>query len=106
VLIPVLVPLAITGVVALALRSRRAGAGARHGQIAWAAVALLVVFAAFAILSIGGFVIPVALLLGRATMLTTPRKATPRQPTPREAVPPETAPADATPTRKSLWASY
>jgi hypothetical protein len=100
VLIPVLVPLMITGVVALALRSRRAGAGARHSQIAWAAIGLLVAFAAFSILSIGGFAIPVALLLGRATMLTTPRKAPPPETVPRETAPPEPPPA-----RKSLWAS-
>ncbi len=74
VLIPVLIPLVITGVVALALRRKRAGAGAsaRPGRIAWTAVGLLAAFALFSILSIGGFVIPVALLLAGATKLSAP----------------------------------
>jgi hypothetical protein len=84
--------------VALALRQRRAGAGARHGQIAWAAVGLLVVFSLLSILSIGGFVLPVALLLGRAAMLTRPRDAPPREATPEPTAPP------APPAPKSLWA--
>jgi hypothetical protein len=74
VLIPVVVPLVITGVVALALRRKRAGAGAgagtRAGRIAWAAIALLTAFALFSILSIGGFVLPVAIVLACAARLS------------------------------------
>jgi hypothetical protein len=72
VLIPVAVPLVITGVVALALRRKRAGAeaGTRHGRIAWAAIALLTAFALFSILSIGGFVLPVAIVLACAARLS------------------------------------
>jgi hypothetical protein len=104
VLIPVLVPLVITGGVALALRRRRAGAGVRHSQIAWASVGLLVVFSLLSILSIGGFVLPVALLLGRATMLTRPRDAPPGETTPARTAPAPTPPPDAPPAPKSLWA--
>jgi uncharacterized membrane protein YhaH (DUF805 family) len=72
VLIPIGVPLVITVVVALALRRKRAHSPALSGRIAWAAVALLAAFAAFSILSIGGFVIPVAVALAAAARLTSP----------------------------------
>jgi hypothetical protein len=70
VLIPAAIPLLLCGVVMLALRRSRAGAGARGRRIAWAAVGFLAAFGLFSILSIGGFVLPVALLLGGAVLLT------------------------------------
>jgi hypothetical protein len=73
VLIPVAVPLVITGVVALALRGRRRARpdGAQRSRwVAWAGVALLTAFALLSILSIGGFVLPVAILLACATGLS------------------------------------
>jgi hypothetical protein len=72
VLIPCAVPLVLCAAVWLALLRKRSGAGPRSGYVAWAGVGLLGVFALLSILSIGGFVIPVVLLLGRAVALTTP----------------------------------
>lgn len=72
VLIPCAVPLVLCAVAWLALVRKRTGASPRSGYIAWAAVALMGVFALLSILSIGGFVIPAVLLLGRAVALTTP----------------------------------
>jgi hypothetical protein len=73
VLIPVAMPLVITGVVALALRRHRRGRpdGAHHSRrVAWAGITLLTAFALLSILSIGGFVLPVAILLACATRLS------------------------------------
>jgi hypothetical protein len=75
VLIPVAVPLAVTGAVALILRRKRAGEDRRGGRVAWIAIGLLVVLGLVLILSIGGLVIPVALLLARALTLTSPEPA-------------------------------
>ncbi len=72
VLIPTAVPLVVCGVVALALRRKRA---AGDGRIAWLAVGLLGVFALISILSIGAVVLPTVLLLARAVMLTGANRA-------------------------------
>jgi hypothetical protein len=74
VLIPVAVPLAVTGVVALALRRMRAGADGHSGPLPWAAIVALAALGLVLILSIGGLMIPVALALARAVTLTSPAR--------------------------------
>lgn len=75
VLVPVAVPLVICGVVALALRRRRSGTGQRSSLVAWSAVGLLAAFGLYTILSIGAFIIPVALLLAGGIALTPAARA-------------------------------
>lgn len=74
VLIPVAVPALICTVVGLALRRKCLRGGRRSGTVAWVGVGLLAVFALLSGLSIGIFVVPVALLLGWAAA-TTPAPA-------------------------------
>jgi hypothetical protein len=88
VLIPVVIPAVTSLVVILSLRRRRT-TGERWTEIvAWTAVGLLAVVALLGILSIGAFMIPVAVLLalsirlvpppqrGRSTRPTAPARAT------------------------------
>jgi hypothetical protein len=72
VLIPAVIPLLFCGVVWLALRRKRAGEDQLATRGAWLAIALLGAFGLLAILSIGGLVIPVVILLARAVVLTSP----------------------------------
>jgi len=72
VLIPVGIPAVISAAVWLALWRRCTRGGAVSGVIAWTCVALLAVFCLIALASIGLFVIPVAVLLACATLVTTP----------------------------------
>jgi hypothetical protein len=68
------VPLAVTGVVALALRRMRAGADGHSGRLAWSAIVALAALGLVLILSIGGLMIPVALALARGIRLTSPAR--------------------------------
>jgi hypothetical protein len=70
VLVPVAAPAAVTALVWLALH-RKCSRGSRGGAVmASVLVALLAAFCLLAALTIGVFVLPVALLLGVATTLT------------------------------------
>jgi hypothetical protein len=64
------VPAVVTLVVWVALWRRCSRGGRPSGYLAWAAVAALALFCLLAILSIGIFVAPVAVLLGFAVSLT------------------------------------
>jgi hypothetical protein len=77
VLIPAVIPLLLCGVVWLGLRRERARGDGLGARVGWVAISLLVIFALLAILSIGGFVIPAAILLARAVALTTPPPPSP-----------------------------
>jgi hypothetical protein len=98
VLIPTAIPLLFCAAVWLALRRKRGGDDKLGGRVAWLAIALLCVFALLAILSIGGFVIPVVVLLARAAMLTSPPPS-PAAPSPAAAAPTAPDPAPRVP----LW---
>jgi fatty acid desaturase len=89
VLIPVAVPLVVCGVVALALRRKRALGSAHGGRVAWAAIGLLGVFTLLSIPSIGLVIIPVVILLARAVTLSAP---------PADEAPAPVSPAAAAPT--------
>jgi hypothetical protein len=71
VLIPVGIPAVISAAVWLALWRRCTRGGAVSGVVAWTCVSLLGVFCLIALASIGLFVIPVAVLLACATLVTT-----------------------------------
>lgn len=70
VLLPVVVPAVISVVVWLALWRKCSRGGRLAGWVAWAFIALLVGFCVLAILSIGVFVAPVAVLLASAASRT------------------------------------
>jgi hypothetical protein len=70
VLLPVAVPAAICVVVGAALRRKWTSGGRWSGRVAWVAIGTLAISALLAILSIGIFVVPVALLLAIAAVLT------------------------------------
>lgn len=70
VLIPVAVPVLLAAVVWMALRRRRSHGSRASGYLAWSSIGLLAAFCLLAILSIGVFVIPVAVALAVAASLT------------------------------------
>jgi hypothetical protein len=69
VLIPVVAPVAVTVLVAVALRARRTNGPSWVGPAAWAAIALVLVLALVTIASIGAIMLPVVVLLGLAMRL-------------------------------------
>ena len=71
VLLVVAFPAVISAAVWLALWRRCTRGGAVSGVVAWTCVSLLGVFCLIALASIGLFVIPVAVLLACATLVTT-----------------------------------
>jgi uncharacterized membrane protein YoaK (UPF0700 family) len=70
VLLPVAVPAIACVVVGVALRTKRGRGGRRSATVAWTAIGLLTAFSLLAILSIGIYVAPVALLLATAAAIT------------------------------------
>lgn len=70
VLLPVAFPAVLTAIVWYALRRKCSRGSRAGGYVAWSLAGLLVVFCFVAILSIGAFVLPVALLLLLAAALT------------------------------------
>ncbi|MDA8183415.1 MAG: hypothetical protein M0035_03165 [Actinomycetota bacterium] len=76
VLAPVSLPLFSVVVVAFALWRRRKNQAPGAGWLAWAVTALLVVFALLGMLSIGLFIVPVAVLVALACARSSDRSAT------------------------------
>lgn len=70
VLAAVALPAALTALVGLALHHKRSRASRSGGYVAWGLVGLLAAFSVLAMFSIGAFVLPVALLLAGAAILT------------------------------------
>jgi hypothetical protein len=70
VLIPVGVPLVIAALVWAALLYKCSRGGRVGDYVAWTCIAVLGCFCVVSILSIGIFVVPVAMLLARAVLLT------------------------------------
>jgi len=79
VLLVVALPALLTALVWLALHDKRTHGRRISGYIAWSLIGLLGAFCLLAMLSIGVFVLPVALLLAAAARLT-PSAAPPRLP--------------------------
>jgi hypothetical protein len=70
VLIPTGIPALIAAIVWMALRRRRSHGSRTSGYLVWSSIGLLAAFCLLAILSIGVFVIPVAVALAVAASLT------------------------------------
>ena len=75
VLVPVALPAVTAALVCLLLYRRRRRGEHLAGRVAWLGIALLFGFALLTIATIGQLVLPVALLLGGAAVLTRPPRA-------------------------------
>jgi hypothetical protein len=86
---PILAPLLLSVVVAVALRRARVRGDERSRMIAWAAIGILAVFGLVMILSIGAFILVIAGLLGGAAVLSAPggAQASPEPVSPEAAAP-------------------
>jgi hypothetical protein len=79
VLIPVAVPVVVTVLVGVALRSRRTNGPSWVGPAAWGAIALVLVLALVTIASIGAIMLPVVVLLVLAMRLVPAATDHPRR---------------------------
>lgn len=75
VVIPLAVPVLLTVLVCVALHLKCSRGQSCGDRIAWAAIAALIVFSLLTALSVGPFVLPVAVLLAAAAALTPLRPA-------------------------------